>query len=461
MKKITLQKQLELLHKSECEGARLSDVLTAEKLSYDDLVYQDEQCVLDKNTPDFVPVDERVRAANGIPCVSFFSGAGGLDVGFKCAGYRNVVDVEISEMFCNTLRANGAENVVTADMNDYRSVIKELERRGIKKNFPGVFHGGPPCQSFSIAANQRFSKEMDSFKRTGFHNKKLGNLLFCYIEVIRHFLPETFLIENVDGLLTIDNGEQVSRACTLLKDAGYDVTPPKIVNAADYGVPQKRMRTFIVGSRRGHFTFPKTCQQLPVGSVFKRSFAGLENHIAREHSAESIGRYMKLNFGKRDKLGRVDRIDPDKPCKTIIAGGTKGGGRSPLHPFAPRTMTVRECARIQTFPDSYVFTGPIARQFTQVGNAVPPVLAYQMACAIFDSIYKEGGVTEEAKSFNAVLVEDGYKRPPEQLLLAVEREKAKLGKRAVKRGLTGTKLVQKRVAAKAGAKKANAKSRVK
>ena len=389
MKKLTLQEQQAILKESIATQTHLSDVLTSHGFCYESLIYQDQVTKLKRNTPDFIPVDERPQIANGIPCVSFFSGAGGLDIGFKCAGFRNIVDVEINKMFCDTLKINGAENVITGDMNDYQSVIRQLEKLGIRKNFPGVFHGGPPCQSFSVAANQRFSKAMDNFKRTGFHNKKLGNLLFCYIEVICYFRPETFLIENVDGLLTIDNGEQVKRACSMLTEAGYDVTPPRIINAADYGVPQKRLRTIIVGSRIGHFDFPDTQPQLPVGSVFKRSFKGVGNHLSREHTAESISRYMRLEFGKRDKLGRVDRIDPNKPCKTIIAGGTKGGGRSPLHPFVPRTMTVRECARIQTFPDTYQFVGPVARQFTQVGNAVPPVLAYEIACAIYNSIYRK------------------------------------------------------------------------
>jgi hypothetical protein len=113
----------------------------------------------------------------------------------------------------------------------------------------------------------------------------------------------------------------------------------------------------------------------------------LQGHVTRKHEAESIERYMRLGFGGRDKLGRVDRIDPFRPSKTIIAGGTGGGGRSHLHPYIPRTMSVRECARLQTFPDTYVFSGPVARQFTQVGNAVPPVLAYVMAKAIYESIY--------------------------------------------------------------------------
>ena len=95
---------------------------------------------------------------------------------------------------------------------------------------------------------------------------------------------------------------------------------------------------------------------------------------------------MILKYGERDKLGRVDRLDPRLPSKTVIAGGTKGGGRSHLHPFIPRTLSVRECARLQTFPDNYVFTGSNARQFTQVGNAVPPLLAYKLANSIKQSI---------------------------------------------------------------------------
>ena len=99
---------------------------------------------------------------------------------------------------------------------------------------------------------------------------------------------------------------------------------------------------------------------------------------------------MKLPFGGRDKLGRVDRLDPTKPSKTVIAGGTKGGGRSHLHPYYPRTLSVRECARLQTFPEKYEFTGSVARQFTQVGNAVPPLLAYKLGLALKESLYING-----------------------------------------------------------------------
>ena len=445
MKRFSYAEQEAFLHGLNTADENLASALKSEGRNYDALVYHDDAS--DKSLsslPDFVPIDERPCVAPPIPCVSFFSGAGGLDIGFEQAGFRNVVDVEINKMFCDTLRANGAQMVIgppyaAGDMNNPDEVIKQLEAIGVPRNFPGIFHGGPPCQSFSIAANQRFSKDGENFKRTGFNNAKLGNLLFCYIHVIVHFKPETFLIENVDGLLTIDGGEQVKRACALLSDAGYDVTPPRIVNAADYGVPQKRLRTLIIGSRIGHFDFPdKVERQLPAGCVFKRSLDGVENHVTRNHSAESIARYMKLDYGKRDKLGRVDRLDPFKPSKTIIAGGTGGGGRSHLHPFVPRTMSVRECARLQTFPDSYRFTGPVARQFTQVGNAVPPVLAYEMACAIYSSIYAKRkayavNVQIDLHHFDAegedVAIRYPIHRPKlEQLRLAIENRRKYKGK---------------------------------
>lgn len=435
MKRLAAKEQSAIIGECEASGETLDAALSARNLDYESLVYADAETAPRwerGKLPAFVPVDRRKSVAGGIPCVSFFSGAGGMDIGFSAAGFLNIADVEINEMFCNTLRKNGATNVIgppyaSGDMNDFPAVIEALERMGIKKNFPGVFHGGPPCQSFSIAANQRFSKDGENFKRTGFQHAKLGNLLFCYIQVILHFKPETFLIENVDGLLTIDGGEQVAKACGILREGGYDVTPPRIVNAADYGVPQKRLRTLIVGSRIGHFDFPQPePMQLPAGIVFESSCDGLGSHVTRKHSAESIARYMRLTFGKRDKLGRVDRLDPFQPSKTIIAGGTGGGGRSHLHPYIPRTMSVRECARIQTFPDSYEFTGPIARQFTQVGNAVPPVLAYVMARAIYETIYaplKRHHIPKLAlRKMKDVATEYPYREDGTgQLLLAMEK----------------------------------------
>lgn len=395
IKKITYKKQKELIDYSIKNEIPFDEVLFKNGLDYNSLVYSDETNASDFSFPDYIPLNERKTIASGVSCISFFSGAGGLDLGFEQAGFNTIFDVEINKMFCDTLRANSSKKVLgppdfDGDMQDYEAVISRLEKEGVQKRFQGVFHGGPPCQSFSVAANQRFSKNGENFKRTGFRHEKLGNLLFCYIKVITHFLPETFLIENVDGLLSIDGGEQVRNACDILSNAGYNVANPIVINAADYGVPQKRMRTLIVGSRIGTFSFPnKINYHIPSGSALKNNLDISESNLPRNHKAESVMRYMILGFGQRDKLGRVDRLNPNLPSKTIIAGGTGGGGRSHLHPFIPRTLTVRECARLQTFPDNYIFTGPIARQFTQVGNAVPPVLAYEMACAIYNSIYKK------------------------------------------------------------------------
>ena len=215
-------------------------------------------------------------------------------------------------------------------------------------------------------------------------------MLFDYIELIKHFRPSSFLIENVQGLIEVDGGEQLQRAYTELEKVGYSINEPIVVMASEYYVPQQRVRLFIIGNRLGKQYKPlqPTNHSLPCGAVFDIPLDGVANHVTREHNAESIKRYMQLNYGNRDKLGRVDRLDPLLPSKTVIAGGTSGGGRSHLHPYIPRTMSVRESARVQTFPDDYVFTGTVARQFTQVGNAVPPVLGAQLANSIFESFYK-------------------------------------------------------------------------
>lgn len=148
---------------------------------------------------------------------------------------------------------------------------------------------------------------------------------------------------------------------------------------------------FIYGTRLGReFIHPKPNYHLvPSEAALRRSLKGIANHEPREHKPESLLRYMILKYGQRDHLGRVDRLDPCLPAKTVIAGGTKGGGRSHLHPHIPRTMTARESARLQTFPDDYIFLGPSARQFTQVGNAVPPVLAAQLGDCIFRSFFQK------------------------------------------------------------------------
>jgi len=394
VKKLTLQTQKKILKESIESGVSLADILSSKGWTYDDLVYENNELSASPSA-EYIALDRFEKKQNGIPVVSFFSGAGGLDLGFEAAGFSHLALVEKIELFCETLRLNRPDWNVFGPPSHSGDVSKTVEMAALlrpligNKFFDGVFVGGPPCQPFSIAANQRFSKSGENFKRTGFAHETNGNLLFNYIELIKIFRPRVFLIENVPGLLDIDGGEQLQRAYSDLEACGYTMNEPLVLLAAEHFVPQNRTRLFIIGNRVGKsFNRPDMSRsQLSCAGVFNLPYEGIQNHITRSHSAESILRYMKLDFGGRDQLGRVDRLNPLQPSKTVVAGGTKGGGRSHLHPFIPRTISVRECARIQTFSEDYIFTGPVARQFTQVGNAVPPVLGAQLASAIHASFY--------------------------------------------------------------------------
>lgn len=393
--KLSLYEQNRLLANCIANGLELTAELQLLGLTYDNLRYKDYQ-IHQMHTADFVPIESQRLTDTQVPAVSFFAGAGGMDIGFDYAGFKQVASVEVVEQFCETLRKNFPDQVVigppfySGNVKNREEIASVLKTgAGINTPFDGVFHGGPPCQPFSIASNQRFSKQDDNFKRKGFLDLEKGGLLLDYVWYIKHFLPRVFVIENVPGLLAMDNGNELTIALRELTAVGYTIARPTVLNASDFGVPQRRMRLFVVGVRGNtNFAFPQVnLFKTSCFSVFETPVEGLDSHVTRNHTAESISRYMNLRYGERDQLGRVDRLDPSLPSKTVIAGGTKGGGRSHLHPYSPRTLSVRESARLQTFPDNYIFTGAHARQFTQVGNAVPPLLAFQIAKEIRKQIY--------------------------------------------------------------------------
>lgn len=385
--------QADLIDRAVRDGRDVHELLTASGLELDDLVYQESRLLHWRGgAPAQLGATKAI--ANGVPVVSFFTGCGGMDLGFEAAGFHHVAAFEHNEVFCRTLRKNRPAWTVfgppfdPGDVSDFDRVAANLSAL-IRSPFEGVFIGGPPCQPFSIAANQRFARWGSNFKRVGFDHAKNGNLLFDFIRIVAEFRPAAFIIENVPGLRDLDGGEQLSLAVRQLEGAGYQVAAPQVVEAADYGVPQYRQRMFVVGSRlKGEFRLPPPIEHVGSGSVLMAAPApNVANHETRRHRAESLARYMVLGYGQRDQLGRVDRLNPTRPSKTVIAGGTNGGGRSHLHPEIPRTLSVRECARLQTFPDSYVFVGPNARQFTQVGNAVPPVLAAAVARSLVTAFF--------------------------------------------------------------------------
>lgn len=394
LKKTLSSKASQLIEEALLNEQDLESILEREGLSYEDLRYEINPG-LQLLSSSYKTLDDYRKPFHGVPVVSFFSGCGGLDLGFEAAGFDHLCLVEHIGLFCDTLRENRDWEILgppytDGDISQRKNLSAQLEKLGLQKNFNGVFVGGPPCQPFSIAANQRFSKGGENFKRVGFDHATNGNLLFDYVWFIEKFLPKAFLIENVAGLIDVDGGEQLSKVYDSLAKKGYTVHAPLKINAAHYGVPQQRERVFIVGFRgKKDFIPPKRADEvISCIHALLNINENCPNHITRKHKANSVARYIKLDVGKRDKQGRVDRLDPSLPSKTVIAGGSSGGGRSHLHPYIPRTLSVRESARLQTFPDDYVFTGSSARQFTQVGNAVPPVLAAQLADAIYESFFK-------------------------------------------------------------------------
>jgi DNA (cytosine-5)-methyltransferase 1 len=235
----------------------------------------------------------------------------------------------------------------------------------------------------------KFDKNGENYKRVGFSHPTNGGLLFDYVKLIQHFMPSAFLIENVPGIVELDGGEQVRSLYAILEQAGYHMASPQLLDTSEFGIPQNRKRVFIIGSRKKKVTWAleKVNKKQRSIDYLQNINENLQNTETRLHAASSVQRYMYMAYGQREKSGRVDRIDPYLPSKTIIAGGSSGGGRSHLHPFSPRTMSVRESARLQTFPDWFVFEGPSARQFNQVGNAVPPVLAAMLANQIIQKLF--------------------------------------------------------------------------
>ena len=333
--------------------------------------------------------------SSNLTVLSLFAGAGGLDLGFSAAGFRTVGHVELEQWACDTLRANHPEAVVIGPP-DHSGDVREVSARLLRELRSelaevDVIIGGPPCQPYSVAAAQRFLRGDDRFKRTGHADARRGGLFLEFYRLVAEVQPRAFLLENVPGLLELDGGEAISAMVQDLEELGYNVARPTILQAADFGVPQFRQRAFVMGAK-------DSLPSLPVGKHgaegtllqprrgVAHALAGmpqdLPNHVPRNHAPASVARYRTLAFGQREQLGRVDRLDPLRPSKTVIAGGSNGGGRSHLHPYIARTLTVRECARLQTFPDDYVFSGSSARQFTQVGNAVPPLLGEHLARAL-------------------------------------------------------------------------------
>jgi DNA (cytosine-5)-methyltransferase 1 len=315
--------------------------------------------------------------------VSVFSGGGGLDLGLSHAGFDIQYASDIERSYCETISINFPECFV--DPQDIRNTTAESIYELIGKSSIELLSGGSPCQSFSILG-----------KRESFNDSR-GQLVFEFIRLIKQLNPKVFIFENVPGILTLNKGEDWKFLRTKFESTGYTLHE-KVLNAADFGIPQIRKRLFVVGFREPvKFEFPTRIYRDPgqvpnlleynmpewmPAKLALECISGLPNHDIRPHGDRVKTRYKLVPPGSRDLVDHTNRIHPEKPAGTVLVGSKAGGGRPHIHPYLPRHITAREAARLQSFPDWYIFQGTQTAQYRQVGNAVPPLLAYEVGKAI-------------------------------------------------------------------------------
>ncbi len=323
--------------------------------------------------------------------LDLFSGPGGLTMGFKRAGILPIASVERRKDAVDTYFAH------TPDAVHYCADIRSISFGGLKGKVDVVF-GGPPCQPFSTGGLRKATSDA-------------RNMFPEFIRAIREVNPSAFVAENVPGLVTKDRQAYFADIVADFEELGFTVSW-RVLSAADYGVPQKRRRLFIVGFRKGVFWFPKPTHgpsaRLPYcvsGDVIGHEPLGLPPDCPVVFAKYPDPRRSPYAGHVYNGGGRP--IDLSAPCHTILAaaGGYKThwvdvlgvapeynrhlwSGGSPWTGEVPgaRRMTVEESALIQTFPADMFFAGSRSSQYTQVGDAVPPVLAEVIGKAVVDQL---------------------------------------------------------------------------
>ncbi len=296
--------------------------------------------------------------------VSLFSGAGGLDLGFKMAGHEIVWANDLYGDAVETYRHNIGNHIVCEDIISVDA-----------KEVPDcdIIIGGFPCQGFSVANTKR-------------HEADERNILYRQlIRMISAKKPKFFLAENVKGILSLGKGKVFEMILDDFTSLGYTVKY-KVLNAADYGVPQTRMRVIIIGVRNDvnfDYQYPKPTNDkdgkngLPKWVSVSDAMAGIPDPDLPNDLPNHIYSKYKLNFN--GYLGHRP-LDPNKPAPTVTARGDNKGGVVILpHPNGKRRMSGRELAAVQSFPLNYEFCGNNSSVYRQIGNAVPPLLGYAVA----------------------------------------------------------------------------------
>jgi DNA (cytosine-5)-methyltransferase 1 len=323
--------------------------------------------------------------------IEVFAGCGGMSTGLIRAGWQPVLMVDNIKDCCETLKQN--HQTVFPDCSVKCMSVTDLHLDEYKDKID-LLVGGVPCQAFSQAG-----------KRMGLEDDR-GNLFYDFFRLIDECEPRMFLIENVVGLTTHDNGrtfsELVKKMCiTETNKLSYKIHH-RVLNANDYEVAQKRKRVLIVGIREdeGDFEYPQplapklvirdvlsNCPESPGQTYSDRKKAVLDLvppggcwiDLPDEIKKQYMGKSLQSGGGKR---GIARRISWDEACLTLTTSPCQKQTER-CHPDETRPFTVREYARIQSFPDAYVFKGGIGSQYKQIGNAVPVNLAYHMGKSLF------------------------------------------------------------------------------
>lgn len=325
--------------------------------------------------------EEKENILNHTPTfIEVCAGCGGLSTGFIKAGFTPLLINEMEKTFCETLKLNHTNtNIICGSMT-------ELDLKPYKGKVD-VLQGGVPCQAFSQAGARR-----------GIEDPR-GQLIIHFNQLINDCEPKLFLVENVKGLLTHNNGETFQSVIKLFENNGLYKVYYKLLNAKDYEVPQKRERIIIIGvhhSIKKEFIYPEKSEK---NIVLKDVLMNVPHSLGAIYPAHKIEimklvpqggcwvdlpediqkTYMGKSFtsggGKR---GFARRLSMEEHCLTLTTSPSQKQTER-CHPNETRPLTVREYARIQTFPDSYQFCGSMVKQYKQIGNAVPVSLAYQIA----------------------------------------------------------------------------------
>jgi DNA (cytosine-5)-methyltransferase 1 len=352
--------------------------------------------------------------------IDLFAGAGGMSLGFEQAGFDIAAAVEIDPIHCATHEYNFPHTTtICASVLDLTGDEIRLRSQLGSREIDVVF-GGAPCQGFSLMGKRVFDDPRNQ-------------LVFHYVRLVKELNPKYCVFENVRGLTLGKHAQFLDELIESLGNAGYDVlTPYQVLNAADYGVPQDRRRLFLIGTRKG-LTVPqypqphqtKTTVWEAIGDLpnadnfhvlnnvdrvsvqwethsqyarklrcldldpddysYQRKFDPnlLTSSLRTEHTNASRARFEATLPGKTESISRFRKLHPDGLCNTLRAGTDSARGAHtsprPIHPYLPRVITVREAARLHSYPDWFRFHATKWHGCRQIGNSVPPLLARAVA----------------------------------------------------------------------------------